>query len=436
MLFAGVKGEFMTANQGATGWSNPLISFWHAGAPIGLPIDSLPSAAEAAAEVIVVGAGLLGSCTAYWLARRGVRVVVLEQEAPAFGATGRNGGFHVVGTAESYAGAIARHGHAVARAIYQITLDSRSLVRQVLAEEQFDCEYREPGRINLALSPEDHAAQAASIAAMNADGFAQTLLDRAQVQELVGTPLGEQIVGGSYNDEDGMLQPAMFVQGILGAARRHGARLCHAKVLGIAPDGSGVRISTDRGDVVGGAVVIAVNAWSSQIVPALQGVIIPVRGQILNYAPLAHVFPAGMGAAYTPTGEYWHQTPDGSIVLGGCRAAAADGEFGLLAEGTTEVVQQALDRVFPSLFPQLSGLNVVRRWSGPMAFTSDYTPIADRVPGIAAGWFVGGFCGHGMPFGMRVGQLLAEAAHTGSTPAALMPLRLDRPTLASSTHAH
>jgi glycine/D-amino acid oxidase-like deaminating enzyme len=68
-----------------------------------------------------------------------------------------------------------------------------------------------------------------------------------------------------------------------------------------------------------------------------------------------------------------------------------------------------------------------------MAFTSDYTPIADRVPGIDAAWFVGGFCGHGMPFGMRVGQLLAEAAHTGTKPDALLPLRLDRPTLARST---
>jgi glycine/D-amino acid oxidase-like deaminating enzyme len=64
-----------------------------------------------------------------------------------------------------------------------------------------------------------------------------------------------------------------------------------------------------------------------------------------------------------------------------------------------------------------------------MAFTRDHTPIADCIPGIPRAWFVGGFSGHGMPFGMRVGQLLAEAAINGNTPAELHALRLDRPTL-------
>jgi glycine/D-amino acid oxidase-like deaminating enzyme len=64
-----------------------------------------------------------------------------------------------------------------------------------------------------------------------------------------------------------------------------------------------------------------------------------------------------------------------------------------------------------------------------MAFTRDHTPIADCIPGIPHAWFVGGFSGHGMPFGMRVGQLLAEAATNGNTPAELHALRLDRPTL-------
>jgi glycine/D-amino acid oxidase-like deaminating enzyme len=141
------------------------------------------------------------------------------------------------------------------------------------------------------------------------------------------------------------------------------------------------------------------------------------------------VFPTGIGAAVTATGEYWHQTPDGSIVLGGCRAIAPDGEVGLLVEGTTPAVQAAIEGIFPRLFPQLNGLQVAQRWSGPMAFTRDHTPIADCIPGIPHAWFVGGFSGHGMPFGMRVGQLLAEAATNGNTPAELHALRLDRPTL-------
>jgi glycine/D-amino acid oxidase-like deaminating enzyme len=406
-------------------WHTPQFSFWQRQAPLNLASDPLPPTAE----VVVIGGGLLGCSTAYWLARNGVRVIVLEQTAPAFGATGRNGGFHVIGTSEAYHTMITHFGHADAKAIYQITLDSRGLLRQVLAEEQLECEYREPGRLNLELNEAERTAHAAAITALRADGFEAEQLDRAQVQDLIHTPLGPEIVGGIFAREDGLLQPARFVHGMLAAARRHGAQICCAQATSITSEGSGVRIETNAGPISAGAVIVAINAWSDQLIPAIKGIITPVRGQILAYAPIPLVFPTGIGASVTATGEYWHQTPDGSIVLGGCRAIAADGEVGLLAEGTTPAVQAAIEGVFPRLFPQLHGLQVAQRWSGPMAFTRDHTPIADCIPGIPHAWFVGGFSGHGMPFGMRVGQLLAEAATNGNTPAELHALRLDRPTL-------
>ncbi len=226
-----------------------------------------------------------------------------------------------------------------------------------------------------------------------------------------------------------MLQPVHFVHGVLGAAQRHGARLCAAKAQAIREDGDGVRVETSAGTVHAQTVIVCANAWTSQILPQLEGTIKPVRGQALSFVPLPRVFPGGMGAAVTPTGEYWHQTPDGAIVLGGCRAIAPDGEVGVTSEGTTPEVQQALEQVFPQLFPQLEGLKVAERWSGLMAFTKDYVPICDTVPGQPHVWYVGGFCGHGMPFGMSLGSLLAEAAESGKHPEELKPLRLDRPTL-------
>src|SRR4051794_39182182 len=63
------------------------------------------------ATVVVIGGGLLGAASAYWLARAGVATVLIEQGGLASGATGRNGGFMVAGTAERYPGAVARLGH-------------------------------------------------------------------------------------------------------------------------------------------------------------------------------------------------------------------------------------------------------------------------------------------------------------------------------------
>jgi glycine/D-amino acid oxidase-like deaminating enzyme len=155
----------------------------------------------------------------------------------------------------------------------------------------------------------------------------------------------------------------------------------------------------------------------------------PVRGQALAFAPAPAIFAHGMGAALTPTGEYWQQAPDGTIVLGGCRAVAPGQDIGIRDSWPTPEVQAALERALPSVFPALVRLRVARRWAGPMAFTADYLPIADRAPELPNTWVVGGFCGHGMPFGMRMGQLLAQAAVDGAPPAALTPFRLDRASL-------
>jgi glycine/D-amino acid oxidase-like deaminating enzyme len=402
------------------------LSYWLATAPGTFAADDLP----ATAGVVVIGGGLLGASTAYWLARAGADVTLIEAQAIASGASGRNGGFVVAGTAAAYPDAIEKHGYAAARAVWTLTLESRALLRQALDEEAIDCDYREPGLLHLALGTQQLDRLTRTVAALRADQFDAELLDRAQTQELIGTPLGSEIAGGLFASENGLLHSARLVQGLARAAARHGARICEATpALELTADGGGVLVRTQRGELRASAAIVAINAWSAQLVPALAGLITPVRGQVLSYAPSAPVFRCGMGAAVTPTGEYWQQAPDGAIILGGCRAAAPGGDVGVTTLEPTPEVQAAIEQVFPRLFPSLGELRVERRWAGLMAFTSDGMPIADRAPELPGAWVVGGFCGHGMPFGMRLGQLLAEAATSDAKPEALAPFRLDRPTL-------
>ncbi len=405
-------------------------SYWQATAPAPLYALDLP----ATSDVVVVGGGFLGAATAYFLARAGAAPLLLEQVAPAFGATGRNGGFHVVGTAEGYADAVERLGRETARAIMQITLDSRALLRQVLAEEQIACDYREPGHLNLALGEAQYADLQRHVAALHADGFAADLLDRQQTQDLIRTPLSEEITGSLYGAENALLHSARLIYGLIAAGQRHGARLAIARVERFIAHNGRVRVVTNRGVVEAAAVVVTVNAWTRDLIPSLHDLIVPVRGQALSYAPVPRVFDQGIGASVTPTGEYWHQTPDGAIVIGGCRACAPGRDVGITETVPTAEVIAAIEQILPRLFPRLEGLEVVRRWAGLMAFTADYVPIADAAPNMPSVWLAGGFCGHGMPFGMRFGQLLAEAALTRTTPAALAPFRIARPTLQSQYH--
>ncbi len=332
--------------------------------------------------------------------------------------------------AESYPAAIARLGHKNAHAILTLTRQSQALLRRVLEEEDIACDYHEPGSLSLALDAHQLTKLAQEATAMRADGVVPTILDRTQVQELIGTPLGPDIVGGRFMPETALVHPIRLVQGLAQAAQRYGVvRTCTTTVLRLVPHGEKVVISTRHGPLQAGTVIVAVNAWTGELLPQLAHLMTPARGQVLAYAPVAPVFTMGMSASLTPTGEYWHQRSDGTLVLGGCRAVAPRSDVGVYFNQPTVEVQMALEQVFPRLFPQLTLPPIAYRWAGIMAFTPDYLPIVNRVPDIPGVLVVGGFCGHGMPFALRFGQLLTEALTKEGWPTALTPFRLDRHTL-------
>ena len=406
--------------------TNEPRSYWHATAPPLVPSDDLP----ATSDVVVVGGGMLGCWTAYWLARAGLKPTLIERTAISWGATGRNGGLVRAGLADGYSATVQRIGEADARTIWEISLAGQHLVGEIIPEEGIDCDYRVGGSLSLWLDEASMAAGQRAVATLQATGLGGTLLDRQGVQEHILTPLGPEIVGGLSFPDGAQLHSARYLAGIARAAQRHGARLCHAAVRSLVPQGNATLVETDRGTVHASAVIVALNAWSDELIPSMAGVITPVRGQVLSYAALPPVFTTSVGVAATPTGEYWQQTLDGCIVLGGYRADAPGQDVGMREMVPTPEVQVPLATLFPRLFPQLDGLRVERQWAGLMAFTHDYLPVVDRIPGLERAWFGGGFCGHGMPYGPRLGQLFAEAVATGETPAQLAPLRADRPSLA------
>jgi gamma-glutamylputrescine oxidase len=401
------------------------ISYWHRTSPHFSLSNELPRTVD----VLVVGSGLFGAATAYWLARSERKVALLDRVTVAYGASGRNGGFVVAGMHEEYRAAIARLGHEVARAVMSISYENQAVLRQVLAEEKIDCHYREPGSLGLALGEAQVSEVRRNIEALRADGFPAQWIERAEVQELIHTPLGPEILGGKFLPGQALVHSARLIQGLVQAAQRHGAKAYQARALRLTQDGESVLVETSNGTIKAGVVVLATNAWTSELIPEMKELIVPVRGQIMAYAPTAPVFTTAVFASITETEEYWQQTLDGSIVLGGCRALAPGRDVGVWESVPTAEVQAALQQIFPRLFPHLTGLQVVQRWAGLMDFTPDRIPIVDRVPGLENAWFVGGLSGHGMPFGMLIGQMLAEAVQTGKAPEALRPFALERETL-------
>ncbi|SDM61624.1 NAD(P)/FAD-dependent oxidoreductase [Allokutzneria albata] len=363
------------------------------------------SALPATAEVVVVGGGLLGVACAYWLARQGARPVLVEARELVSGATGRNSGMVVQATAESYPDAVRRLGGPRAKEVCEIAGEGMRLVAEIVAEEGISCDHRETGHLQFALVPDQHEE---SVAALHEDGFEARLLDRSGVAELVRTRLADDVCGGLLLP-GALVHSVRLVRGLAEAAARHGASVfTHCPVTSVGERG----VETTRGSISAEAVVVATNAWSGGLLPELQGLLTPVQGQMLATEPLPPVCSSGMSAHISSHGEYWQQTPDGRIVLGGCRGAGALDRVDALAGVPEDAVHEALLGVLPRLFPDIGPIRVTDSWVGPMAFTADLVPVASQVRERV--WAVGGFSGHGMPFGLSLGRVLASAVTAGS----------------------
>jgi gamma-glutamylputrescine oxidase len=380
----------------------------------------------AQAPIVVIGNGVLGGCTALWLARAGYAPLLIDCSGPASGASGRNGGLLVPGTTDGYLATIAQLGHATAHDLWALTVEGTELLQRLVAEEMIACDLAQVGNLGLAITAEQFAQMAATVRQLQADGFAATLLDRADAAEIAGTPLGPEVLGAKYNPLACTLHSVKLVHGLTAAAQRHGARLSRATVQGIQPDGAGVTISTEAGVICAEAAILATNAWSADLLPELYGLITPVRGQVLTTAPTAPILRPGFGASITPTGEYGQQCADGSLLIGGCRAIAPDRDVGVRALDSSVPVQTALEDALRRLFPELAHLPIARRWGGTMGFTPDHLPIVDAAAQAPNVWYAGGFSGHGMPFAAVVGRALATAATTGTLPPAVAPLARQR----------
>lgn len=363
-------------------------------------------------DVVIVGAGLTGLWTAYYLTehRPGMSIAVIERQHVGFGASGRNGGWchaeYPLGV-----GVLAKdHGPEAAvrhmRALYE-TVDE---VGRVTGSEAIDCHFAKGGVLTVARSPlqlqraEEEVEHARLIGLDPGDLM---LLSASEAREMLNA---SSVIGGMWSPHGAAVQPALLVSGLAAACERRGVAIYESTAATAISSGS---VITDGGRVSASMVVRATEGYTSGL-PGHRRTIAPLYSLMIATEPLSAEMWADIGLATRPTFAdfrnliiYGQRTADGRFAFGG---RGAPYHFGSNIQPRFDVddgVHRELVRVITELFPVLADVEVTHRWGGALGAPRDWRPSVqiDR-PGKLA--WAGGYVGDGVNTTNLAGRTLAD----------------------------
>lgn len=366
-------------------------------------------------DVIVLGGGLMGTSAAFFLARRGARVTLIER--------------HRIGTGATVAsfGNIRRTG----RYLPQLPLAhrARALWAELAGLLGRDVEFRATGHIRLIFDEESLADMRAFAAAAAPWGLNIEELSAHDIRRRF-PGLGPTAIAASLSPEDGSANPRLIAPAFAEAAARLGVRIVDQTAIGrIAHGPGGFSVDTREGRIEGGVLLNCAGAWGGRIA-AQFGEEVPIQSfgpQMGVTEPLPHrILPVvGIWTRASNGGAYLRQVERGNIVFGGGTARVPvpldPGHAQVAPDGA---VPQA--RALVQLLPALADVGVIRRWSGCEGYLRDMLPVmgpSARVPGLFHAF---GFCGHGFQLGPGVGDAMAELITEGQCATPLGDFRIDR----------
>jgi glycine/D-amino acid oxidase-like deaminating enzyme len=396
--------------------------WWEAAEP-----EPRDAALPARTGVAIVGGGYAGLSAALTLQRLGHAATVIDAERIGWGASSRNGGMVSGGLKLASEALEKKLGRSRARAIANAAAASFPFIEELIAREGIDCDYVRCGRFVAAWSPK-HLSALASRADFIAEltGLPTRMIPRhAQRQELGS----DHYHGGMVAEATGSLHPGKYARGLAAAAAKAGATLVDGtRVRGITAEGSGFRVTTNRGDVRADAVLVATNGYSrapdgSSAMPYLARRMVPVASYIIATEPLGKeriraLFPTMRMIADTKRVlNYFRPSPDGERVLWGGRASFS-----------SIVPLDAAPTLFATMtavFPELRGVEITHAWDGNVAFTFDFLPHIGVEGGVH---YAAGCQGSGVAMASWLGHNAAlKIAGAANEPFALDGLRF--PTL-------
>jgi D-hydroxyproline dehydrogenase subunit beta len=376
------------------------------------------------ADVVVVGAGIVGAACAAALARSGLHVCVIDRADPAAGSSSSGEGNLLV-------------SDKLPGPELELALHSLALWHEFAQTSETPFEFEGKGGLVVAASAGELAVLHDVAAGQHRAGVRTQRIAAAELGELEPY-LASGLAGGVFYPDDCQVQPMRAVRALLRSAVRDGARIVTGcDVVGVRRGGDRVMgVRTSRGVIAASALVIAAGAFSAEVA-RLAGVeleVVPRRGHVLVTEPLPpmvrhKVYEAGYVAdvesdeAGLLSSSVVEGTQSGPILLGSTRELAGwDRRFDVRA--ATLIAQRAV-----RLFPFLADVRIIRGYLGFRPATPDHLPIIGTCPAAPGVWFATGHEGAGVGLAMATADLIRAQICGAASPLDATPFAPDRATL-------
>ncbi|MGY8883522.1 MAG: NAD(P)/FAD-dependent oxidoreductase [Pseudomonadales bacterium] len=349
------------------------------------------------ADVAIVGGGFSGVATAVELSERGYKVVLLESNRIGWGASGRNGGQIIGGYGQNPGAFRSTIGSEGVDIVEGMGVECVDIIKQRIEKYNIDCDlkwgYCEVGLKKRHLKSYQQWAE---------DDPAMRLLDQDQIKEYVNSEL---YLGGYYREDWGHIQPLNLCIGEAKVAQSLGANIFENSQVTSITYGDNPVVTTQKGSVKAGHVILCGNAYMGKLVPYLDARVLPATSCIIGTEPLSdeqlqQTMVRDVAVCDSRTAlDYYRLSADKRLLFGGL-----SNYTGLEPANAEAVMRNKMAKVFPSL----KNVKIDYSWSGRMGISVRRMPQIGRIKNSNI-LYASGYSGHGVAPTHMTGRLLAEA---------------------------
>ncbi len=356
------------------------------------------------ADVVIVGGGIMGAASAFFLRKRGMSVILLEQGLIGQQASGVNFG----------------NTRRMGRPVDQLPLSNRSREIWLKFRELFgdDAELLLNGHLRLGFTPAHEERMARYAQDAKDFGLDMQMMSAKALRERFPY-LGPEITAGCYAPHDGHANPRLAAPAIGRAAVRAGAQVFeNTEIVRVEKDGVEFRVSAADGRTFHAPVaLITTGAWGNRISSSF-GEPVPMVAKVPHMCvtePVPYAIGPTIGAQADVFEQvvFLRQVARGNIIIGGGGHELADLESRRAYVNPSRTLFKLKNA--PRVVPALRSLSIIRVWGGIEGYMADSQPAmgpSGRVPGL---YYAFGFSGEGFQLGPGVGDVMAELIHTGAT---------------------